>query len=226
MRMPRAKWSTSRDCWESLTDPIDLLSGRLAVWSATFPTSGMTAGGQVYALPTSEPRTAVTEYSFLPTPRSMDYAAKLSAPAARRHALTGRGSLPEVIGLALLPTPRTTDVRGAGQHGEGGLDLRTAVKLLPTPGVADVMGGHERRGGKRSGELLLKGVVKLLPTPDAHASNSGETPETWLARRARVKERLGNANGNGMGMSLAIAAQLIGEPTSRPSGIGSGSSAG
>ena len=27
----------------------------------------------------------------------------------------------------LLPTPRTTDRFGAGQHGEGGLDLRTAV---------------------------------------------------------------------------------------------------
>lgn len=33
----------------------------------------------------------------------------------------------------LLPTPRVSDHTGAGEHGQGGLDLRTAVKLLPTP---------------------------------------------------------------------------------------------
>lgn len=45
-------------------------------------------------------------------------------------------------------------------HGDGGTDLRTAIALLPTPSVADAMGGHERRGGNRGGELLLKGLVK------------------------------------------------------------------
>jgi hypothetical protein len=114
---------------------------------------------------------------------------------------------------SFLPTPRTSDTNGAGQHGDCGPDLRTVVSLLPTPGVADATGGHERRGGERSNELLLKGVVKtLLPTPDASAANSGEHPDTWLVRRERVKATA--KNGNGMGMPLSIAAQLIGEPTS------------
>ena len=37
--------------------------------------------------------------------------------------------------------------------------LGIAVQLLPTPSVADATGGHERRGGKRGDELLLKGIA-------------------------------------------------------------------
>lgn len=37
----------------------------------------------------------------------------------------------------LLPTPRTSDTNGAGAHGQGGPDLRTAVTLLPTPTTMD-----------------------------------------------------------------------------------------
>ena len=36
----------------------------------------------------------------------------------------------------MLPSPRTSDTNGAGHHGDGGMDLRTAVAeipLLPTP---------------------------------------------------------------------------------------------
>jgi len=51
----------------------------------------------------------------------------------------------------------------------------------------------------------------LLPTPSASVANDGETTQTWLARRERVK--LTAANGNGMGMPLTIASLLIGEPT-------------
>ena len=35
--------------------------------------------------------------------------------------------------LTLLPTPTASDTNGAGAHGTGGADLRTAVQLLPTP---------------------------------------------------------------------------------------------
>lgn len=50
-------------------------------------------------------------------------------------------------GRILLPTPRTSDVFGAGKHGDGGLDLRTTISLLPTPRATDI--GTE---GRRSSE--------------------------------------------------------------------------
>ena len=46
----------------------------------------------------------------------------------------------------------------------------------------------------------------LWPTPDAAASNDGEGPESFLARRERV--RLRRLNGNGMGTPLAMASKL------------------
>ena len=64
----------------------------------------------------------------------------------------------------LLSTPTTTQ-RGT----DANLDTREGaranlhnalVDLLPTPSVADAAGGHERRGGKRGDELLLKGLAK------------------------------------------------------------------
>jgi hypothetical protein len=108
-----------------------------------------------------------------------------------------------------LQTPTVSDTNGPGTHGEGGLDLRTAISMLPTPvtqpetgngharnlskevkmlqtpSVADALGGHERRGGKRSAELLLNGQVKelakLLPTPVAQPS--GNKPEEHLRKK-------------------------------------------
>jgi len=54
-----------------------------------------------------------------------------------------------------------------------------------------------------------------LPTPSACIANDGERPETWLARRERVK--LTANNGTGMGMPLTIAAQLLPTPVAQTS---------
>lgn len=45
---------------------------------------------------------------------------------------------PPAGGHRLLPTPTVSDTNGAGAHGTGGPDLRTAVALLPTPVVNDM----------------------------------------------------------------------------------------
>jgi hypothetical protein len=87
----------------------------------------------------------------------------------------------------LMPTPRTTDSHGSGEHGQGGKDLRTIVsEILPIP-------------------------KDLLPTPSASNPNDGERPETWLRGAATLKEKHGN--GNGAGMPLSIAVQLLPTPT-------------
>ena len=71
MAAPIASWNSQRDVWE--TDQGDLISGHLAVFSETFPTSGSMLNGMAYALPTSEPATDDSGCSYLPTPTVRDY---------------------------------------------------------------------------------------------------------------------------------------------------------
>lgn len=49
---------------------MDLLSGRQAVWSETWPQSGMTRNGLLLALPTSVPLTSESACSLLATPQA------------------------------------------------------------------------------------------------------------------------------------------------------------
>jgi DNA (cytosine-5)-methyltransferase 1 len=79
-------------------------------------------------------------------------------------------------GVALLPTPRTSDTNGAGHHGDGGMDLRTTVTLLPTPAAQDGNGGG--RYSSEGHQSTLPGEVRLLPTPKAHDGIFGSTAQT------------------------------------------------
>ena len=107
---------------------------------------------------------------LLPTPVTTD--AKGAAPGDLRRNSPGLRALAD-----LLPTPaacnpndgegaetwlaRRERVKLTAQNGNGmGMPLSIAVQLIPTPSVADAAGGHERRGGARGGELLLKGLAK------------------------------------------------------------------
>ena len=83
--------------------------------------------------------------------------------------------------IRMWPTVRTSDTNGAGEHGQGGMDLRTRAAMWPTP--------------------------------DAFVSNDGEQPETFEARRAKVKESA--QNGNGMGTPLAMACKMWSTPTAQ-----------
>lgn len=77
--------------------------------------------------------------------------------------------MPLTIAVQLLPTPTVTQGRNEtsgrsnpdSQHHTGTTlhDVVFKGDLLPTTSVADAMGGHERRGGKRGNELLLKGIA-------------------------------------------------------------------
>jgi DNA (cytosine-5)-methyltransferase 1 len=83
-------------------------------------------------------------------------------------------------GAALLPSPRTSDTNGAGTHGDGGLDLRTAVTMLPTPRATDgTKGGPNQRGS--SGDLML-------PSAEAHGQISGQ----YRAQMANALTRWGD----------------------------------
>jgi len=231
-RTPLAKWNTNRDCWESLTDPADLLSGLFTVYSATFPISGSMRNGSVYARPTQVPRMDGSGSSSLPTPTARDAAASGgSTPsdvtltdAVVRTELGSR----ENPRHALLKTPTSQlAVNGGSQHpekrkaGGHGPTLADEVEhLLPTPTLQD---GSNTAGPSQlvRNTVPLNTLVTLLPTPSASVTNDGEDTTSWLARRERVKAT--GVNGNGMGMPLTIAAQLLssGVPTSPRSDAGS-----
>ena len=89
---------------------------------------------------------------------------------------------------------------------------------LPTPKASDGERGRDKARTRpdEKGRELATVVRDLLPTPSACIANDGERPETWLARRERVK--LTANNGNGMGMPLTIAAQLLPTPTVNDAG--------
>ena len=82
----------------------------------------------------------------------------------------------------LLPTPRVTDGHGAGEHGQGGHDLRTTVTMLPTPRATDgTHGGPNQRGSK--GDLTLPSATALLPTPSVAMYPSNRSGSPNAARR-------------------------------------------
>ena len=115
---------------------------------------------------------------------------------------------------ALLPTPSCSDTNGVGQHGDGGLDLRTTVAMLPTPQARD----HKGYGpaDRSRNDPNLSAIPLLLPTPAVNDMGEGKTVEKWDEWTAAMQAKHGN--GNGHGKSLAIEAQrLLPTPTSSDS---------
>jgi DNA (cytosine-5)-methyltransferase 1 len=180
---PLAIWSSARDAWET-PGTEGLFCEHLDVFSETFPTSGTMRNGEVYALPTWEPRIPGSGYSSSPndemtlllTPVASEGTKPSNVMGVARRKATGEvfltNQIVTLMGLdptethaTLLPTPTVSDTNGPGKHGDGGLDLRTAVSLLPTPRASDgFKGGPNQRGS--SGDMMLPSAVfQLLPTP-------------------------------------------------------------
>ena len=100
----------------------------------------------------STPRTV----KVLPTPKANDGTGGCHNSPGHQDTLPGT--------VRLLPTPRSSDCFGAGQHGDGGMDLRTTVSLLCTPSASDGAGGKTSRSGGRIDEPLLGGQAREMAT--------------------------------------------------------------
>lgn len=88
-------------------------------------------------------------------------------------------------------------------------------------------------GSMRNGECSLRPASapptsvsdsSVLPTPDASVANDGQSPESFLARQAKLKAR--GYNANGMGTPLAMAVKLLPTTTARDADSGANATAG
>ena len=91
--------------------------------------------------------------------------------------------------------------RGNVAHRPNMPELVGQATAWPTPkGTDGTHGGPNQAGSK--GDLMLPSAQ--WPTPSAAVMNDGESPATWHARAALLKEKHGN--GNGAGLPLTVAA--------------------
>ena len=122
-------------------------------------------------------------------------------PTPTTQPMTGNGHARNLgKEINLLSTPRTSDTNGAGAHGTGGLDLRTAVTLLPTPTVGDPKNSRNSTAGRSGpttasiGDTLSDIAWKMAgkpisvpmptPLPDGPASSADRPPVPSTAEDA------------------------------------------
>jgi hypothetical protein len=151
----------------------------------TWPRSGMTRRGRLFALPTSAHHTAESaSSSLLPTPSAHLGTNGRGMPGpelAQRRLDSGRRNLEDSVVNRLLPTPTTRLARGPADldrdhpHGPALQDV-VAGRLLPTPTARDHKGHNQRADST----CLPGAVLPLLPTPTRtghsgnHRNNRGE----------------------------------------------------
>lgn len=74
------------------------------------------------------------------------------------------------------PSPHGNYHTGAGEHGEGGINIQTAVKQWPTPSVC---GNYNRKGVSATSGDGLATAVRNWPTPTA--PNGGRSPKGGMS---------------------------------------------
>ena len=117
----------------------------------------------------------VKRLETLPTPIAGD--AKVFGPGLDwEKRAEHQESLPVVV--MNLPTPTTSDANAPGEHGRGGLDLRTTIARLPTPTSRDHKDSGENTNYERGRKKhKLPGVLMSLPF-DSGSESSDDPPPT------------------------------------------------
>lgn len=120
----------------------------------------------------------------------------------RRIAGSGSSSWP----TATAGCPDATAANRGGRKNPTLMDVAAKFPLWPTARTSGANGA----GSHGEGGMDLRTRAAMWPTPDAFVSNDGEQPDTFLARKAKVKESA--QNGNGMGTPLAMSVKLWSTP--------------
>ena len=187
-----------------------------ASWE-NWPTSGGMRSGSLWPRPTWAPAMAGRDGSASPgawaTPdcNTSSYSNGLMGPNIREQATNWM-------------TPTAQDAEAAGgagtiSRGARGATLHSQMLRWPTP---DVNSGNrdmskvdpdEQRRPDTKVTIGLPTVASTWPTPSAAVVNDGESPETWHARAAKLKEK--GINGNGAGLPLTVATAQWPTPMTR-----------
>jgi hypothetical protein len=188
-RQPIATWNSVRGVWEK-NEP-SLLCEHWELFSATWPTSGMTQNGQAYELPTPERHTTDSESSSLPTPTTQDNSGKCRDHGGDLlHDLTCGCSRADR--RAKLPTPTTIDAKP--------VDVANQMNTRKSPGLHAITGllGMPEETWEKTG---------FLPTPTVfHTTMHDEPIEYFLEREQR------SSTGQ-IGKSLGVAVRMEMLPT-------------
>jgi hypothetical protein len=182
-----AVWNTDLKLW---TKPNEVLfSEHLELYSATWPTSGMTVSGVAYELPMQVHPTSVSESLLLRTPIAGEAAGGAVSPEvakARNQTLRLSGQMIDMVApnqLPKLPTPTVSDQYtgnlASTQQKPGSMHSVTLAQvfskpdLFPTPVATDWKNG---RPGDGYGPNLPQIATDLMPTPTTRDYKDGSQP--------------------------------------------------
>lgn len=124
--MPKqiAEWNTHLKLWSKPGG--GQLFEHWELYSETWPTSGMTQGGQAYELPKQAHRTNVSEFLSLPTPKANDGYKGNTQTSEERKAKGFYVDLPNVA-IDLMPTPLVDDAKNTGHNEKRRATLASVV---------------------------------------------------------------------------------------------------
>jgi hypothetical protein len=181
-----AVWNTELKLWSK--PQMGLLSEHLELYSATWPTSGMTVNGVAYELPIQVPPTSVSESLLLRTPIAGEAAGGAVAPEvakARNQTLRLSGQMIDMVAPnqlpKLLPTPVTTDGKSVDVANQvatrNSLQLQSITAILGMPQdtwmKTDLSGNKDRQVGEAA-----KRRAANLATPTVSDQYTGNLAST------------------------------------------------
>lgn len=172
---PIATWNIARGVWETTRE--SLFCEHSEPYSEIWPRSGTMRNGQAFELPTREPRTSESVFSFLPAPVASDW----KGPNLSGSGSASSRSLSTLVDprSELLPSPNARDHKGGNPLGtRHGTTLPDIRELLPTPSAGTWNDGEGLDSWEERRERnLAKGIngngqgtplsisVQYLPTP-------------------------------------------------------------
>jgi len=158
-----AKWNPEDSSWR--TYQASLLTGELTQFLESWPKTGTTRCGQLFALQTLEPHIAANASSFWPT-ATQDSVSQRS----KRYA---QGGMPLSAEVVDWPSPTAHDGRrpGAELTSTQGANLKREAIEWQSPDTGG--GGRTTKGSQRQAESGLGNQSEMWLTPSANEDASG-----------------------------------------------------